>query len=120
MEESLSTDGLVRNIAARKSENRDEQPNLFKEQVIENAFSIIQKVHDEVEKAFNEIPNKWKRKAVKQFINGDVVRQVEAAVTKQYEIATTSDKKVVREDAIKKIGEGMEYWKRIILKKMEG
>ena len=120
MGESFNASDLMQKMESKKYANQYEQPNLFKEKVILDAFSAIQKSHDEVEEAFNKLTNKWKRKAVKQFINGEVVQKVEEAVLKQYEIATTSDKKVVREDALKKVGEGMDYWKRIILKKMEG
>ena len=122
MGESFSASDLMDKMRSEVTETFKEtgQPNMWQLKTSNDLIVIIKDAHQEVVDSFDKVTNKWKRKAIKQFINGEVVRKVEDAVLKQFQLALNSSSVPVINQAKSRVCEGMEYWKRIILKKMEG
>jgi hypothetical protein len=82
------------------------------------AFQPIFDAHDLVADLYEQIPvaNKWKRLAMKKALLNPKLRKAEEAVSQQCRIVL-DDRRPARERdlAARRIAEGMQYWKQLIL-----
>lgn len=84
------------------------------------AYSAIETGFQEIRDSYSDLASPWKRKAVRVYLATDpMVRKVEDAVSKNILLVRTAPTRAGREESARKVREGMEFWKRLILKKME-
>lgn len=84
------------------------------------ACSAIETGFQEIRDSYSDLASPWKRKAVRVYLATDpMVQKVEGAVSRHILLVRTAPTRAGREESARKVREGMEFWKRLILKKME-
>jgi hypothetical protein len=76
----------------------------------------------ELIEAFDSLPlqDQWRRRAVKQFVAGPEVGKVEKALDREFYFLRTDPDEERRAVAAQRIGEGVEYLRKVILHKIGG
>lgn len=93
--------------------------NEARHHVPDPAFTIICRAHEELVEAYEALASPWRRKSVREYFLDPTIKRVEAAVNELARVA--SDPKAadaVKRDALRKVGEGMDYWLRLFRRKM--
>ena len=97
---------------------------------VQQMLSILRDAHGEVIEAFDTmismipIQDIWRlrdvRRAVQEFMASESVRDAEEAINRQCMIVITGETDEARETAFRRVQEGIEYWKKLVMWKIRG
>lgn len=95
------------------------EPNFLQ---VQQMLSVLRDVHGEVIDFYDSIPDRdlWRRRAVQEFMVSKSVRDAEVAINEQCMVVITGDTDDARETAFKRVLEGIEYWKGLVMWKIRG
>lgn len=86
-------------------------------EMVREMLDLISAAHTEVEEEFDTVlvDNAWRRRAVQEFMASEQMRRLENAVEEQACRVMRESRPDLRAEAYKKVKEGIEYWKGLIL-----
>jgi hypothetical protein len=85
--------------------------------MIDQAFEAhkpIQQAILSISEAYEAMDSEFRKEKVREYLKSETVLQVEEAIEKQYQLALSGD-----QVALERVQEGMEYWMKLVLRKME-
>lgn len=86
------------------------------------SLSLLRSAYGELSDAFEGLPPSagWRRRAVKDFVGGVEVGRIEEAVDREFYFLRTDPSAERRAQAVCRIGEGVEYMKKLVFSKIDG